>query len=731
MKFQVNVVFQCEGETSQKRIERILHIEPDRECLAVAIDIFDPKALPVWQSVHDLEAALEVNELQILAEDPRKCFLGCEDALSEMQRQYRDRAWGIIRELVEDEQGNPRTAIFVRKQRGLMVSRQAQAMSVTEQTIYRYLRKYWQYGQTRNALLPAYEQCGGKGKERKGGERKLGRPNALARSTGTDVGIVIDAEIKKRFQRGVRMFYETSKRMPLTKAFQHTLEAYFNKGYELQDGILAPILPPAQELPTFRQFQYWYVQHQDLERATKSRLSDRRFNLSYRPILGDSTQMAFGPGSIFQIDATIADIYLVSALDPGQIIGRPVLYIVMDVFSRMVVGFSVCLEGPGWLGAMLALENAAADKAAFCAEHGILIDAEDWPVSHLPKQILADRGEMEGYNANQLVNGLGVSISNTAPYRADWKAIVERNFRLINDQVIHWIPGATYPRRERGDKDYRLDACLNLHQFRSLLIRLFLFHNRFHELKDYRRDEAMIGDHLELYPLELWNWGIQNRVGQLRKMDQEIIRSNLLPEAEASVTEKGIIFRRRQYDCQKAYDEQWYVRARANGRWKVKIAYDPRRLDVIYLRSEDGRHLETCLLHANDRAFRGRDWYEVLNMEELEQQQEPDRRSRRQQAEAALDAHIADIVDPAQEIALAERKGKSKSEVLQGIQENRVRERDLERRTDAWEFPGAKLLPDPKNGNNLLNPNALAEYVPLPRHVNLIQQLDKEMLKNE
>lgn len=731
MKFQVNVVFQHADETSEKRIERILYIEPGGDFLVVTIDIFDSKALPVWQKMNDLEAALEVNELQILTEDPRKCFLGSENSLSEMQRQYRDRAWEIIKVLVENEQGNPRTAILVRKQRGPMVASQAQAMSVTEQTIYRHLRRYWQYGQTKNALLPAYDQCGGKGKERQGGERKLGRPNALARSTGKDIGIVVDAEIKKRFQRGVRMFYETSKRMPLTKAFQHTLEAYFNKGYELQDGILAPILPPAEELPTFRQFQYWYAQHQDLERATKSRLSDRRFNLSYRPILGDSTQMAFGPGSIFQIDATIADIYLVSALDPSQIIGRPVLYIVMDVFSRMVVGFSVYLEGPGWLGAMLALENAAADKVAFCAEYGITIEAEDWPVSHLPKQILADRGEMEGYNANQLVNGLGVSISNTAPYRADWKAIVERNFRLINDMVVHWIPGATYPRRERGDKDYRLDACLNLHQFRSLLIRLFLFHNRFHELKDYRRDEAMIGDHLELYPLELWNWGIQNRVGQLRKMDQEIIRSNLLPEAEASVTEKGIIFRRRQYDCQKAYDEQWYVRARTNGRWKIKVAYDPRRLDVIYLRSEDGRHLETCILHTNDRAFQGRDWYEVLNMEELEQQKEPDRRTRRQQAEAALDAHIADIVDPAQEIAREERKGMRKSEVLQGIAENRIRERDLDQQTNSWDFPTSEAEAEPGKSNDPQAADAQPEYIPLPRHITLLKELDREMLKDE
>jgi putative transposase len=727
MKFQVNVLFEYIGNGSEKWIERILYIDPGGQNL-VKIHIFNPRALPTWQPVLELEQALAIGDIRILEQDPLKRLHALEGTLPELHRKHRDRAWEGIKSLVLDEYDNPRVAIFVRAVRGHLVAIRSQETNVTRQTIYTYLRQYWQNGQTRNSLLPAYDRCGGKGKERRGGEQKLGRPSALARVNGDDSGVIIDDEIEKRFERGVRLFYENQQRMPLTKAFQRTLETYFNRGYELQDGVLVPVLPPAGDLPTFRQFQYWYSKHQNLERATKSRLTERRFNLSYRPILGDATQMAFGPGSIFQIDATVADIYLVSSLDPGRIIGRPVLYIVTDVFSRMVAGFSVGLESPGWLGAMLALENVTTDKVAFCAEHGIMIASEDWPIHHLPKEILADRGEMEGYNADQLVNGLGVKVSNTAPYRAEWKAIVERNFRLVNDQLVHWMPGAVYPRRERGEKDYRLDACLNLPQFRSLLIRLFLFHNRFHELKDYRRDEAMLQDHVEPYPLDLWNWGLRNRVGQLRQMDQEIIRLNLLPEAEASVTEKGILFRQRQYDSQVARDEQWYLRARANGRWKIKVAYDPRRVDVIYLRLANGQRLEPCLLHPNERAFQGRDWYEILDLDELERQKEPTRRSRNQQAEAILNAQVANIVDPAQEKALAEREGQTRSSALQGILENRWHEREAERKTGAWELAPSGELTRPEQPDETEDQ---AGYIPPPHNIELLRKLDEELRKDE
>lgn len=51
-----------------------------------------------------------------------------------------------------------------------------------------------------------------------------------------------------------------------------------------------------------------------------------------------------GPGSRYQIDATIGDVYLVSEYNRNQIIARPIIYVVIDVFSRMITGVYVGLE---------------------------------------------------------------------------------------------------------------------------------------------------------------------------------------------------------------------------------------------------------------------------------------------------------------------------------------------------------------------------------------------------
>ena len=101
----------------------------------------------------------------------------------------------------------------------------------------------------------------------------------------------------------------------------------------------------------------------------------------------------FGPGHRYQIDATIADVYLVSSVDNTRIIGRPVVYCVIDVFSRLICGLYIGLEGPSWLGAMMALDNVIEDKVVFCKNYGIEITNKEWPNSFLPEKILADRGE--------------------------------------------------------------------------------------------------------------------------------------------------------------------------------------------------------------------------------------------------------------------------------------------------------------------------------------------------
>ncbi|HEY9711705.1 MAG TPA: Mu transposase C-terminal domain-containing protein, partial [Oculatellaceae cyanobacterium] len=496
-------------------------------------------------------------------------------------------------------------------------------------------------------------------------------------------GINVDKQIRQIINSSAIVFHEKQGRT-LKDAYQQMLQECFSPSFCDSDGVKVPILLPEEQRPTFRQFCYWYYKERDIKQALISREGQRRVNLLYREVLGDSTQMAPYPGALWQIDSTLADIYLVSSVDRSRIIGRPVLYLLVDVFSRLIVGFSVSLEGPSWLGAALALENATTDKVKFCASLGISILAEQWPCQHLCKSLLTDRGsEYLSANATHMVKALGIELIHTPAYRPDWKAVVERLFRLINDEVIHWEPGAVCKPRERGDKDYRFDAIYTLDEFRQIMIRLILYYNNHHWLSEYPLNRAMISDGVEPLPTQLWEWGIHN-YGRPRCEAPEIVRLNLLPTAEASVTRRGIVFAGLRYTCSLAMQEHWFIKAGVKGSWKSSIAYDPRSLDTIYLRLDGGRRLEACYLLPGSKTYQGRNWYEVVDHFTQIDFARNDAKPSQQQAKAALNAHIDQIKANASKQTASTLDSQSKRSRVKGIRNNRRAEREYEQDLKAW-----------------------------------------------
>ncbi len=401
--------------------------------------------------------------------------------------------------------------------------------------------------------------------------------------------------------------------------------------------------------------------------------------------MGKSDKGNLGPGAKYQIDATVGDIYLVSSINREWIIGRPVIYVIIDVFSRMVAGIYVGLEGPSWIGAMMALANAASDKVEFCRDYGINITEEDWPCSGIPESILADRGEMEGKNIDTLINTLHVKIENTPPYRADWKGIVEQYFRTLNIKVKPLAPGyIDTDFRERGGQDYRLDAKMDISEFTEMVIRCVLYHNNHNWMDSYSRDEELAAGNVDPIPIQIWNWGIIHRSGSLRSTPDEIVKLSLMPAASATVTEKGIKFKTRYYKSDRAISEHWFEKARSRGSWKIDISYDPRILDRIYARLEDGRNYDVCYL-IEGQGFIGK------TAEELDYLEAYEKLNRQKNAGVIIQSKV-DLISELENIVKKSKKKTeknifpeaSKASRIRGIRENRANEKLVNRKKESF-----------------------------------------------
>lgn len=672
MNFFVNELLKntLSGETY-----RILWID-DGNVVAYLIDVYDQKAIPFKRLIQELIDEILEESLIKIKEDPFICS-GIQD-ISEKYIELRNKAWKVIEEMVNDE-----PAIYEKKQRSKYIKDAMEQHQVTYPAVRKYLRKYWQRGKNINALLPDYGNSGGKGKDKEAGNKKRGRPRKYSSQ-----GINVDEQTKKIFRAALEKYYLTSKENRLTDAYKMMIKEFYARDIYYEDGVEKIIVKAQENLPTIRQFRYWYNKEYTVPESTIARKGRKKFDKDYRAVLNTTLSEVHGPGSRFQIDATVGDIYLISKYNPNWIIGRPVIYLVMDVFSRMVVGMYVGLEGPSWLGAMMAMANTVTDKQKFCAEYGIEISKEEWPSEHLPEILLADRGEFEGFNADRLVEAFNIHVENAAPYRADWKGVVEKHFDLIQKKARPFLPGYVEKDfQERGARDYRLDAVLTLEDFTKILIKQILHYNQKHFLQDYIRDEDIIRDDVQPIPLHLWSWGIKNRTGKLRYYPEDLVKLHLMPRDDATVTHKGIRFKGIYYSCERALKESWFETARQKGSWKVTIAYDPRNMTSVFLIDPELTKYETCYLLTPSERLKNTSLDEIRYLQEYEKQLKHDNSHQQLQKDIDYISEVEAIVKEAKKKKeQLQDKSLSKLQRVSSIKEHRKLEREEIRKNEVFQI---------------------------------------------
>ncbi|MDM1018757.1 Mu transposase C-terminal domain-containing protein [Acinetobacter sp. VNK23] len=624
----------------------------------VWIDINDVKALPEIISKTELFHAIESFEA-FRIEDPFQDIALIQPKKDSVSQLKRDENYILIKNIVDHEQ------FYIPSIRSSIINEIINNKKSTKQTIYRLLRQYWQRGQTPNALIPNYQNSGAKG-GKKIATQKLGRKRIYKEGTGA----IITQEIERLFHLTISKY--------LLSTQKHTLK-YANREFQKLYRTLYPDTPET-EYPTLRQFQYFYHrEYNELTRLQK-RSNDIEYSKDLRQLHSTVNTQVLGPGSRYEIDATIADIYLVSNLDRSRIIGRPTIYFVIDVFSRMVTGLYIGLENASYKTSIRALYCAFTDKAALCRKYGIDITYENWPCIGLPDAILADRAELFGHQVENLEKSFSIRLENAPAYRGDLKPIVESRFKLIQAEFKPFAKGVVQGviTKKRGGKDYRLDATLNLDEFTKIILLSVLKYNQFHQISNYDRDIDLPHD-LPAVPITLWNWGIQHRTGKLRTASDKAVYVALLPREKATLSNRGLKLFGVTYTCPELYEQGWLHRQNTINRPKfLYAAYDPSNAEKIYVFYEQSslKYWEATISDYS-REFRGYSFWEVWQINSVQKKTFEKQDIKNNLAQSELEQKIMDIIQQASiETPLSTQSQKSR---ISEIRSNRTHEKELER----------------------------------------------------
>ena len=407
-----------------------------------------------------------------------------------------------------------------------------------------------------------------------------------------DTGVILDNEIRANFDEALKE-YRSGRQKTLKSCYDRMNLLHYTKT-EIINGAPSIILLPENERPTIKQF-YYYAEKNLTEQekdAIKTSIQEQRNNK--RLITSDSMFEVFGPGDMVEIDACEADVSLVSSFDANKTIGRPVVYFMVDVFSRMILAVSVAFDNNSILGVTNLFLNLADDKQKYCERFGMGFDNPMmWKSNIIPRRLRVDRGsEFKSKEFERICNELGIEKQIVPGASGSLKGIVEQSFHQMHSKQNPHLENFGLIEK-RYDSEHHKEATLNIEQYTKMVINFVLTHNQEYD-STYPVTKDMIEKSVKPIPCLLWEYGVKKygNPKPIPVINQYLY--NLMTPVKAKVDRRGISYKNLYY----LPENDTVLSREMFNAGKKKVAFDA-RMDmrdvghIYYLR--DGKLIDAPL----------------------------------------------------------------------------------------------------------------------------------------
>lgn len=170
-----------------------------------------------------------------------------------------------------------------------------------------------------------------------------------------------------------------------------------------------------------------------------------------------------------EIDHTPLDLFLID--DKTRLpLGRPTLTVVIDHFSRMLLGYYLSYGAPSLAAVMGALRHAILPKPPIVEAIPKLKVDRVWSCYGVPDTMVVDNGlEFHSNALEEVAFDLGSHLLFCPKFEPRFKGVVERYLGTINRFFSHQLPGTSLAHlHERGDYDPQKHALLSLAEFNHI-----------------------------------------------------------------------------------------------------------------------------------------------------------------------------------------------------------------------------------------------------------------------
>jgi len=281
------------------------------------------------------------------------------------------------------------------------------------------------------------------------------------------------------------------------------------------------------------------------------------------------------PLAVVQIDHTPMDVIVVDEHDRLPI-DRPYLTIVIDVFSRMIIGFAIYLEKPSAFTTGLAISHAVLPKEEWLRELDVNVE---WPCWGKMRKIHLDNAkEFRGTVVGRACEEYDITVEHRPKGQPRYGGHVERGFRTFMRRA-HRLKGTTFSNiAEKQEYDAEGRAILTrkeLERWFTIYIAKY-YPNKFHRgIKNTPMARYWEGIH-----------GTETQIGTglpARMADPHAFMLEFMPFEFRTVQEYGIVLNWIYY-----YDDALrpWIRSKDPGNpkeaRKFLVRFNPRDMREIY-----------------------------------------------------------------------------------------------------------------------------------------------------
>lgn len=472
----------------------------------------------------------------------------------------------------------------------------------------------------------------------------------------------MDEIIKSFLKSGVSSFAD---------AYKDLLRQYYSVITTTDTGVLSKILPEG-ERPSLRQFWYYAQKVLTPEKVARAKKGEKEVRNNKRVFRGSALTDVVGPGDVVEMDAHEMDVSIVSSEYPDICVGRPILYLMIDVWTRLILAVSVALDNNSVVGCTNCFANLVEDKKELVAEYcGTSVDFDIdrlWPSYVYPNRMRYDHGsDFVSNEVTRIMGELKIDADHVPPGMGSMKGVVERVFEDIEKQTKDLLEKKGLIRPVYGSKHHK-ESCLDINDVMGLVCNYVLYHNG-RMMQTYQPTRDMMEKKVKTIPAELWEYGMRFH-NPRRISSKELFLYALLKPYTAKINRTGIIVDNLFYypaeDDEVTYNTMY---EQGNKRADFKVRRDLRDVGYIYY-LQDGK-LRQAKLHPLDPRLSDYYGMSVAHYEKLMAEYKKIRKEgqeRNLQAEIDLKERNRIIVDTARKV----KKGDS---VVKDLRESREREK--------------------------------------------------------